>query len=201
MGSRSTPRCCASSSCGAYTVRISNRWSKCSLERQQRLHRLSFMHRWLQLARHRVALCRVLFTYSLRRAWVWWCCPLWDPENCEEGSELIGCDPARVKQHMEYQRLQEFHQSVRDRNGTNACAVCFLPGSKRCSQCKSLWYCSRIGSTSQARTAERKAEADLQAKLLADSQARQAELELGVRFELEYEYTKTDQIKAFIYII
>ena len=66
---------------------------------------------------------------------------LWDPEDCEEGgpcSELIGCDLALVKQHMEYQRLQEFHQSVRDRSGTNACAVCFLPGSKRCSQCKSV---------------------------------------------------------------
>ena len=119
-------------------------------ERQQRLHRLSFIRRWLQLTRHRVALymctCRVLFKYSLRRAWVWWSCPLWDAEGSGEGnpcSELIGYGLTLVKQHMEYQRFQEFQQSVRDRNGTNACVVCFLPGSKRCSQCKSVWYCSR----------------------------------------------------------
>ena len=115
-------------------------------ERRQRLHRLSFIRRWLQFARHRVALCRVLSKYSLRRAWVWWSCSLWDAEGSEEGdrcSELIGCGLALVKQHMEYQRKQEFQRSMRDRNGTNACVLCFLPGSKRCSQCKSVWYCSR----------------------------------------------------------
>jgi hypothetical protein len=115
-------------------------------ERQQRLHRLSCIRRWLQFARHRVALCRVLFKHSLRRAWVWWSCSLWDADGSEEGnpcSELMGCGLAIVKQHMEYQQLQEFQQSLRDRNGANVCVVCFLPGSKRCSQCKSVWYCSR----------------------------------------------------------
>ena len=86
---------------------------------------------------------------SLRCAWDWWCSAYWD-HTCldsvlgESCLELLECDPRVLDRHMVYLQLQRFQQGMHSRSGINTCVVCSLPGSKRCSQCKSVWYCSRV---------------------------------------------------------
>jgi len=118
-------------------------------ERRQYVRNLCALRGWLVFSRRRVKGYRIASEFFLRCAWVRWCSAYWEGSACSDSAlgesclELLECDPRVLDRHMEYQQLQKFQQGVRSRTGINACVVCPLPGSKKCSQCKSVWYCSR----------------------------------------------------------
>ena len=57
--------------------------------------------------------------------------------------ELMTYDLPLVGRHRGWQEIREFQRSCSARGGVIACAVCCQDGSKKCSVCKAIWYCSK----------------------------------------------------------
>ena len=111
---------------------------------------------WRELTRHRVKLCRISSKFALGRAWEWWCDAVYDisaacvrdpppavvvRSDCYH--ELMTYSLPLVGRHREWQEIREFHRSCSSRGAAITCVVCSQDGSKRCSTCKAVWYCSR----------------------------------------------------------
>ena len=112
--------------------------------------------RWRELTRHRVELCRISSKFALGRAWGWWCVAVYEISaacvrdlspavdvRTDSFHELMTYDLPLVGRHREWQEIREFQRSCSSRGGAIACAVCCQDGSKKCSVCKAIWYCSR----------------------------------------------------------
>jgi len=123
--------------------------------RRQYVHNLCALRGWLALSRRRVKLCRISSEFALGRAWEWWCSAVYDISSCvrdpppavavrsDSYHELMTYNLALVGRHRLSQRVKKFQQSRSSASGSIACVVCYQDGSKKCSVCKAVWYCSR----------------------------------------------------------